>query len=125
MILLASGILQEADHWSLYSTQVSTHIGLVVAGGILGILAAGYGLWATGYTPLRGVLVTVAGFLAAGTTTAVSIPMAWGYLLEFSSNIAFIVVLVFSLVYVTLYLTVAAITLVSRGNGSSPGTAAR
>ena len=123
--VLDQGGFQDADHWFLYSEQVVAQISLLTIGGSAGVLASISALWRPRVLSLEKLRSSTAIFLMAAIVTAVSLPLGWGYWVEFGANPWVFGVVISSIAYSLLYLTVGTILFVRwrrrSGNRASRG----
>ena len=109
LLLLAAGVLQDADQWSQHSHQMVTHISLLTIGGSAAVLGGTIALLRPQFMPLEKRWTSAIVFFVAAIVTVVSIPLGWDYWLEFGSNISFFVVVIISAISVVIYLTMGTI----------------
>ena len=114
VFMLASGVLQDADQWGQYRERVVAQITLLTIGSVAGILASIVALRRPQGRGLGGPSIPAGMFLAAAVVTIVSVPLGWGYWLEFGSNVSFFAVIIPSIAYTMVYFAVGALLFVRR-----------
>ena len=117
--VLYQGGFQDADHWFLYSERVVAQISLITLGGGAGVLASILARWRPRVLSLKKVRSSTAIFLMAAVVTAVSLPLGWGYWLEYGANPWVFGVVISSIAYSLLYLSMG--TILFRAGGGSAG----
>jgi len=113
IFLGAVGVLQDADQWSQHNERVIAQISLLTFGSAAGMFASGLALWRRSDPGILKLRISTGAFLTAAVMTIVSVLMGWDYWLEFGSNVAFFVVLIFSVIYSLIYLFLGMLLAVS------------